>query len=48
MALMTWSTKWISKWRGHGTQKSIFGYHGWLTRIISDSTHSRKSEIVTS
>ena len=24
--------KWISKWRGHGTLKSIVGHHGWPTR----------------
>ena len=26
--------KWISKWRGHGTLKSIVGHHGWPTRKI--------------
>ena len=38
MALMTGPAKWISKRRGHGTQKSIVGHHGWQTRKILNCT----------
>ena len=31
-SVVTGSAKWISKWRGHGTLKSIAGHHGWPTR----------------
>ena len=32
VSLNTGPSKWISKWRVHGTLKSIVGHHGWPTR----------------
>ena len=46
MALMTGTAKWISKWRGYGTEKSIVGHHGWLTRKILVALEKLNSDIL--
>ena len=43
----TGPVKWISKWRGHETLKSIFGYLGWPKRKILNSRRSRMTKKVT-
>ena len=34
VSLNTGPSKWISKWKGHGTLKNIASHHGWPTRKI--------------
>ena len=41
-----WPTKWISKWRGHRSLKSIVGQHGWLTRKKLNSRRFRMAKTV--
>ena len=47
MTLMAGAVKWISKWKGCRTEKSVVSHHGWVTRKILDALERLNSDILT-